>query len=345
MKLSICIATLNRAQFIGVTLESIVSQVSGSVEVVIIDGASTDNTEEVVKGFQQRYPFIRYQRLAEKGGIDRDYSLAVDFAKGEYCWLFSDDDLLLPGSIDAVLGAISTSGLDLVVVNAKICSADMSTVLKQKALELDTDAIYCADRQEDLFVKVAEYMSFIGCVVIRKACWEQRDKLAYYGSWFIHMGVIFQRRLDKDTLLLHQPYIAIRYGNATWSSRSFEISLFKWPELIWSFASFSTGARQNVTPRKPWFSPMRLFILRARGAYGAKEYREYLRDRFSPGMRRVMARTIAAIPGVLANTALLLYFGLAHRLHANAALQLCDLRISKFYYQSLQRRLLTKWFA
>ncbi len=345
MKLSICIATLNRAKFIGTTLESIASQVSKNVEIVIVDGASTDNTEEIIKGFQARYSFIRYKHLPEKGGVDRDYSLAVDFAQGEYCWLFSDDDVLISGAVDAVLDTISSSKFDLVVVNSEIRSDNLSTVLKQRALEVDADTLYGPNEQEALFVKVASYMSFIGCVVIRKACWEQRDKLAYYGSWFIHMGVIFQRRLDLDALLLHQPLISIRYGNATWSSRSFEISLFKWPDLIWSFASLSTGARQNVTPRQPWFSPMRLFILRARGAYGMKEYCEYLRDRFSPGMRRFTARTIAAIPGVLANTTLLLYFGSAGRLHANAAVQLCDLKNSKFYYRSFPRRLLFKWFA
>lgn len=339
MKLSICIATLNRANFIGITLESIVSQVSENVEIVIVDGASTDNTEEIVKGFQERYPFIRYKRLSEKGGIDRDYSLAVDIAQGEYCWFFSDDDVLIPSAVDTVLGAIASSKFDLVLVNSEIRSADMSTVLKKKALEIQADAIYRPDEQEDLFVKVANYMSFIGCVVIRKACWEQKDKLSYFGSWFVHVGVIFQRPLDLDTLLLHKPYIAIRYGNATWSSRSFEISLFKWPALIWSFSSFTTAARQIVTPRAPWISAMRLLILRARGAYGEKEYGEYLRDRLPPGIRRVTARSIAAIPGVLVNVVLLIYFQLACRLHPNAKLQLCDIRLSRFYYRVAARRL------
>jgi abequosyltransferase len=338
MKLSICIATLNRAKFIGMTLESIVSQISEDVEVVIVDGASTDNTGEIVKGFQDRFPFIRYKCLPEKGGIDHDYSLAAELAQGEYCWFFSDDDLLVPGAVKAVLGAISSSKFDLVVVNSEIRSVDMSTVLKPKALEVDTDILYTPNEQEDLFIKVANYMSFIGCVVIRKACWAQRDRLSYYGSWFVHMGVIFQRPLGSDTLLLHEPYIAIRYGNATWSSRSFEISLFKWPELIWSFSSFSTRARQSVTQREPWTSLMRLFILRARGAYGEKEYGQYLRDRLPIGIRRLVARLNAWFPGVLANTVMLLYFWVARRMHVNAELQLCDLRNSQFYYRAAAKR-------
>jgi len=37
IRLSICIATLNRAAFIGETLESMISQATGDVEIVIVD--------------------------------------------------------------------------------------------------------------------------------------------------------------------------------------------------------------------------------------------------------------------------------------------------------------------
>ena len=49
--LSICIATYNRANFIGETLDSIILQLTEDVEVVIVDGASTDNTREVVESY------------------------------------------------------------------------------------------------------------------------------------------------------------------------------------------------------------------------------------------------------------------------------------------------------
>ena len=67
IRLAICIATLNRGAFIGETLESIIRQATDEVEIVVVDGASTDNTEEVVRGFQQRWPRLNYLRLPEKG--------------------------------------------------------------------------------------------------------------------------------------------------------------------------------------------------------------------------------------------------------------------------------------
>ena len=106
IKISICIATRNRGAFIAETLGSIIAQATDQVEIVVLDGASTDDTGEVVRQYQERFPRLRYVRQEMNMGVDRDFATAVDLAIGEYCWLFSDDDLLKPGAIQAVLDAI-----------------------------------------------------------------------------------------------------------------------------------------------------------------------------------------------------------------------------------------------
>lgn len=334
IKLSICIATLNRAAFIGETLDSIVSQVTDEVEIVIVDGASTDNTEEVVKGYQKKHACIRYFRLAAKGGVDRDYSRAVEWARGRYCWLFSDDDILLPGAIHAVLGSIERN-YGLILVNSEIRSVDLSKVLKPCALGQREDRVYRAEDAEALFTDVASYLSFIGCVVIQKSLWDARDKESYFGTLFVHMGVIFQAPLACETLVLAKPFIAIRYGNAMWSGNSFGISLFKWPDLIWSFSAYSDRAKQAVSVREPWRSAAKLLIFRARGAYGPKEYEQFLAPRMNSRWSRLVAQMIARLPGTLVNLALCLYFSVFRRLHENAEIQLLDLQSSTFYYKKI----------
>jgi abequosyltransferase len=338
MKLSICIATLNRAAFIGATLDSIVSQLTDEVEVVIVDGASTDNTEEIVKSYQGKNAGIGYVGLPVKGGLDQDYAHAVELARGEYCWLFSDDDVLLPGAINAVLSRLHVD-LDLIIVNAEVRSSDLMQTFKPRALEVSVDKVYEPEAYEEFFGTVANYLSFIGCVVIRKACWSGRDTKSYFGSWFVHMGVIFQRPLTNKALVLEKPWIAIRYGNAMWSSNSFRISLFKWPELIWSFSEISEDTRQKVTPRDPWRSEKRLLIFRARGAYGRKEYLEMLEGNLQSISQRAIAYAIAIFPGAIANAALCAYFTVFRTFYTNAQLQLSDLRSSGFHYRKLLMRL------
>ena len=76
--LSICIATYNRAGYIGETLDSSIPQLDDDVELLVVDGASTDNTEDVVRQFAQRETRIRYVRLSTKGGVDEDYDKSIE---------------------------------------------------------------------------------------------------------------------------------------------------------------------------------------------------------------------------------------------------------------------------
>ena len=140
-KLSICIATYNRGSFIGETLDSILAQMVPGVELLVVDGASPDNTPEVMKQYLSRYPEILYYREEKNSGVDGDYDKAIGYAKGEYCWLMSDDDLLKPGAVLNVLSAIAGSN-DLVVVNSEIWNATFSERLLDRRLNITGDIEY-----------------------------------------------------------------------------------------------------------------------------------------------------------------------------------------------------------
>jgi abequosyltransferase len=74
IRLSICIPTYNFGDFIGATLESILTQATDEVEVVIGDGGSTDNTAEVVRRYQSRFAHLIYRNFGKRGGVDLDLS-------------------------------------------------------------------------------------------------------------------------------------------------------------------------------------------------------------------------------------------------------------------------------
>lgn len=298
---------MNRGDLLGETLESIVPQAGEDIEIVLLDGASTDNTPEVAAQYQRRCPGLRYIREPINGGVDKDFDRAVEAATGEYCWLLSDDDLLAPDAIRTVLAAIER-GFSLIVVNAEVRSRDMSQVIEAQRLVFDADRAYEPDRMDALFVDTAEYMSFIGCVVVQRSVWLDRDRERYFGSCFIHMGVIFQRPLPGRALAIARPLISIRYGNAMWKSKEFEIWMFKWPALLWSFDGVSASARQAICKMEPWRKLTTLVYYRARGSYSVTEYRRWIEPRLTSLRDRIGPRSVALIPGFVANVIALVYF-------------------------------------
>lgn len=273
--LSICIATYNRASYIVSTLESILSQVIEEMEIVVVDGASTDGTEAIMNEFVKRSDKVRYFRLPQKGGVDQDYNKSVELAQGEMCWLFTDDDILKPGAITAVMNAIS-QGHSLIIVNAEIRNTDLSQSIQFRRMPFLTDTTYAEKDSERLFIDCADYLTFIGAVVIKKSIWMTRERERYYGTEFIHIGILFQQQLPGTSKVIAEPYIVIRYGNAQWESRRFNIWMFKWPKLIWSFTNISDKAKMQVVSPEPWRNIRALFVKRSDGEYNFQMYRQFL---------------------------------------------------------------------
>jgi glycosyltransferase involved in cell wall biosynthesis len=324
-RLSICIATYNRAAYIAETLESILGQITAEVELIVVDGDSPDNTPEVVGRVSARHPELRYYREKVNSGVDGDYDRAVGYAAGEYCWLMTDDDVLVPGAVPRVLSALDGRP-DLVVVNAEVRNADLSVSLVSPRLDVREDLEYGADRSEDFFAKVAAYLSFIGGVVIRRDLWLARERKSYYGTQFIHLGVMFQRPGIGLARVIAEPLILIRNGNAMWTPRAFEIWGFQWPALLWSFGDFSEATKRSVCPREPWRGFNFLLFHRALGSYSMTEFRKFLAS-LARGRARAVAWLLAHCPAELANLVAVLYFGLFKR---RARVELYDVLRSRY---------------
>jgi abequosyltransferase len=329
IKLSFCITTFNRADYIGETLESIIPQVSDVVEIVIVDGASTDMTEKVVQRYQKECPQIRYFKQEQNMGVDRDYNKAVEQAQGEYCWLMTDDDLLKPGAVETVLKNLSAYDYELVIVNAEVRTKNMAKVIQPNLLGISTDTIYGLQDQQRLFIENAKYLSFIGGVVIKRLLWQQREKEKYFGTVFVHVGVIFQKPMQGDVLAIACPGIEIRYGNALWTPKKFEVSMFKWPRLIWSFSSYSEEDKNKIIASTPWDRIRTLTLFRAVGAFTLNEYRILLKPRMSLGWKRLAAKAVAQMPPQLLNFLWIVYLSYVYR---KSQMWLYDLKNSRFNY-------------
>jgi len=328
--LSICIATYNRADYIGETLESIIPQLTDETELLVVDGASTDNTETVMKSYFERSANLRYVRLPIKGGVDQDYDKAVGLARGAMCWLFTDDDLLKPGAVATVLAEIK-KGYGLIIVNSEIRNKDLSEYIKPSRMRLSADRIFAEHELDELFRCVIPYLSFIGGVVCNRSLWLEREREPYYGTEFIHVGVIFQTPVRSGALVIADPLIMIRFGNAQWSPRAFEIWMVKWPKLLCSFMHISDESKRNYQTTPSLNLIRRLMVHRSQGTYSLKDYRIWYRGEAYRGLWKYLIWSAGWMPVWLAKCIVLTYvkiYGASEKFR-NLIRQCCNRAINK----------------
>jgi glycosyltransferase involved in cell wall biosynthesis len=99
--LSVVIPTRNRAHLVCEAIESALTQRPGQVEVIVVNDGSTDDTVEVVtRRFGSR---IQLLSLPQRSGVGAARNAGVRLATGELLGFLDDDDLWLPGKLDAEL--------------------------------------------------------------------------------------------------------------------------------------------------------------------------------------------------------------------------------------------------
>ena len=90
---TIAIPTYNRADnYLRHSLNAALNQTYSNIEIIVSDNCSTDNTEILVKSFNDQR--IRYFKHKKNIGANNNFNFCLDQARGEYFLLFQDDDLI-----------------------------------------------------------------------------------------------------------------------------------------------------------------------------------------------------------------------------------------------------------
>ena len=92
-KVSVIIPTYNRAELLPLAVKSVLEQTFQDFEIIIVDDASTDNTEEIVNSLSDKR--IKYILHETNKGESWTRNTGLKNGKGEYiAWLDDDDEWL-----------------------------------------------------------------------------------------------------------------------------------------------------------------------------------------------------------------------------------------------------------
>lgn len=114
-KISIITATYNSGATIRDTMESVLSQNYPDFEQIIVDGASTDNTLDIIAELEPRYKgSLKWVSESDKGIYDA-MNKGIAMATGDVIGILNSDDFYTePGVLSKVAIAFNEDGLDAV---------------------------------------------------------------------------------------------------------------------------------------------------------------------------------------------------------------------------------------
>ncbi len=117
MRLSFVIPTRNQARFIGQCIDGCIAQGIADSEIIVVDGASTDTTRDVLASYGTQ---IRWISEPDRGQSDA-LNKGVRMAQGELiAWINSDDYYASPHAIARLLDAFEAErDVDIVYGNGE----------------------------------------------------------------------------------------------------------------------------------------------------------------------------------------------------------------------------------
>lgn len=115
--LSIVIPTQNSASSLSLALETIKNQTFKNIEVLIIDGASSDYTLEIADSYKSDFRFYTLVSEPDKGIYDA-MNKGVKLAKGEWLYFMGcDDSLYTPGTLEEIFSLPKIRNYDVIYGN------------------------------------------------------------------------------------------------------------------------------------------------------------------------------------------------------------------------------------
>lgn len=212
--LTIAIPTFNRKPRLERCLITLLEQVAGkSVELLVSDNASCDDTQFFMEAFCLEHPEVTYIRNTENIGPDRNFLNCYNKAAGEYVLLLGDDDVLLPGAVDTILQALSRKPVMVHLNTSSILSQDPLTYSQPRYPE--GDMVYMRN-PVDMLETMGIFVTFMSSFILRNDLVRAiPDKERYIGTYFIQSHIALKTMSAEGEYIFIKKNCLAASGNET----------------------------------------------------------------------------------------------------------------------------------
>jgi len=237
---SIGLPVYNGGAFLALSIQSLLDQTYGNIELLISDNASTDTTQGVCERFAKQDPRVRYERLPSNIGGGKNHTRVFERATGEYFMWASSDDMWQPTYVERCVELLRNDPAVVLAyaINAKMNEQGESLGIVPPGLVLDTDDVVQRFRDSTQIDSPIE--PFYG--VVRRSAMQRTAALVLHPGWdrFVQAELallgrfrqvpeaLYTRRIHGNQSVSSFPSLRERYR---WGNAAMRRRRFVWPYI------------------------------------------------------------------------------------------------------------------
>ena len=274
--ISIVIPSNNSTNLLSEAILSITSESgwNSKCELCISDNSEGSETSNFINTQYSTNPKIVYRRSLDALTLDENVNMAVSIARGEYVWIFGDDDLICKNYLATLVSYLDNSSPDILILNS--ISFQEKGLVENSRLFLDTIKVYGPNDNDVFMSDLGGYITYVGCIVIRKKLWTRYFRPNKVGTYFAHLDTVCRAKIGHIAHYLPAPAIKMRLHMQTWTAKHFEIWNIYYPDVVWDLSNYSSDAKKGVIQRYPLKSIKRILASRAYGRFNFAIFRKIL---------------------------------------------------------------------
>ena len=112
--ISVIVALYNVEEYLAEALDSLLRQGDVSLQAILVDDGSTDQSSGIARAYAAKYDWIEYHRI-DNGGPGRARNYGVSLARGKYLAFLDADDLLPDRTYERMLQRAEKDGSELTI--------------------------------------------------------------------------------------------------------------------------------------------------------------------------------------------------------------------------------------
>lgn len=122
VKFSVCVPNFNYARYLSATIRSVLDQSYGDFELLVSDNASTDNSLEVIRSFDD--PRLKWHVNRRNVGFAGNLDRVARMASGDFMVMLSSDDLMLPCALETYARVLQAQDSEGTVISSSVLTID-----------------------------------------------------------------------------------------------------------------------------------------------------------------------------------------------------------------------------